>query len=185
MKFCSKCGKELFDEAVICPGCGCPVDTVKAVKTEPQDYKTVLLHTRTFLIIGIVLLVLGVFAFVANDTLSLLYTVIGEEIHSSILGTRPTISMYYTCDTIGKWTSVIVLFAAEFVFLVPKNKFNAAFKRENADLLAKDKAEYKKLAREKNREMNKEIPCYKICWIMAFATLALFIVSVLVPPLGL
>ena len=25
MKFCSKCGKELMDEAVICPGCGCAV----------------------------------------------------------------------------------------------------------------------------------------------------------------
>ena len=24
MKYCVKCGKELFDEAVICPGCGCP-----------------------------------------------------------------------------------------------------------------------------------------------------------------
>ncbi len=24
MKYCAKCGKELFDEAVICPGCGCP-----------------------------------------------------------------------------------------------------------------------------------------------------------------
>ena len=23
--FCSKCGKEIMDEAVICPGCGCPV----------------------------------------------------------------------------------------------------------------------------------------------------------------
>lgn len=23
MKFCTHCGKELFDEAVICPGCGC------------------------------------------------------------------------------------------------------------------------------------------------------------------
>ncbi len=23
MKYCSKCGKELFDEAVVCPGCGC------------------------------------------------------------------------------------------------------------------------------------------------------------------
>lgn len=23
MKFCSHCGKQLFDEAVICPGCGC------------------------------------------------------------------------------------------------------------------------------------------------------------------
>ena len=25
MKYCSKCGKELLDEAVVCPGCGCAV----------------------------------------------------------------------------------------------------------------------------------------------------------------
>ncbi len=25
MKYCEKCGKELFDEAVLCVGCGCPV----------------------------------------------------------------------------------------------------------------------------------------------------------------
>lgn len=24
MKYCSKCGKEIMDEAVICPVCGCP-----------------------------------------------------------------------------------------------------------------------------------------------------------------
>ena len=23
--FCSKCGKEIMSEAVVCPGCGCPV----------------------------------------------------------------------------------------------------------------------------------------------------------------
>lgn len=27
MKFCQHCGKELFDEAVICTGCGCSVQT--------------------------------------------------------------------------------------------------------------------------------------------------------------
>lgn len=27
MKYCQKCGKELYDEAVVCPGCGCPVET--------------------------------------------------------------------------------------------------------------------------------------------------------------
>ena len=25
MKYCSKCGKELIDEAIICTGCGCAV----------------------------------------------------------------------------------------------------------------------------------------------------------------
>ena len=25
MKFCSKCGKEIMDEAIVCPNCGCAV----------------------------------------------------------------------------------------------------------------------------------------------------------------
>lgn len=30
MKFCSKCGKELLDEAIICPNCGCQVGVIKS-----------------------------------------------------------------------------------------------------------------------------------------------------------
>ena len=42
MKYCSKCGKELFDEAVICTGCGCavanaPVQNVYAQPQVPQQ----------------------------------------------------------------------------------------------------------------------------------------------------
>jgi uncharacterized membrane protein YvbJ len=29
MKYCSHCGAELRDEAVICPSCGCPVENVQ------------------------------------------------------------------------------------------------------------------------------------------------------------
>ena len=29
MKFCSKCGKEINNEAVICPHCGCAVETAQ------------------------------------------------------------------------------------------------------------------------------------------------------------
>ena len=32
MKFCQKCGKEIADEAVICPGCGCAVSNEKSEK---------------------------------------------------------------------------------------------------------------------------------------------------------
>lgn len=37
MKFCTKCGKELMDEAVICPNCGCSQEP--AVE-KPQDAKS-------------------------------------------------------------------------------------------------------------------------------------------------
>ena len=29
MKYCSKCGNELVDEAIVCPKCGCAVNGVK------------------------------------------------------------------------------------------------------------------------------------------------------------
>ncbi|MBR5569766.1 MAG: zinc ribbon domain-containing protein [Oscillospiraceae bacterium] len=33
MKYCQYCGKELLNEAIFCPGCGCAVQT-----TYPQEY---------------------------------------------------------------------------------------------------------------------------------------------------
>lgn len=37
MKYCSKCGKELMDEAVVCPHCGCAAETPKATRPVVQD----------------------------------------------------------------------------------------------------------------------------------------------------
>ena len=34
MKYCSKCGNELFDEAVVCPKCGCA--TEQTAKNTPK-----------------------------------------------------------------------------------------------------------------------------------------------------
>lgn len=37
MKFCSKCGKELHDDAVVCEGCGCPVSAnSQPIQQAPQ-----------------------------------------------------------------------------------------------------------------------------------------------------
>ena len=39
MKFCSKCGKEILEEAVVCPNCGCAVSNTTTPTTSfaPQD----------------------------------------------------------------------------------------------------------------------------------------------------
>ena len=37
MKFCQYCGKELLDEAVICPGCGCSVQDENNTPTNTVD----------------------------------------------------------------------------------------------------------------------------------------------------
>ena len=33
MKYCTHCGKEIHDEAVICTGCGCAVNEIKTKKS--------------------------------------------------------------------------------------------------------------------------------------------------------
>ncbi len=42
MKYCTHCGKEIMDEAVICPGCGCPttVETAPVKIAVPKSAKS-------------------------------------------------------------------------------------------------------------------------------------------------
>ncbi len=52
MKYCTKCGRELLDEAVICPGCGCAVESnVPAVRGNEKEsvLKTI---AKVFMVLG-------------------------------------------------------------------------------------------------------------------------------------
>ena len=71
MKYCTHCGKELLDEAVICIHCGCAVDgqNVKTFAYQAVDVTTLLntlsqrLHTNgiIWLVIGILQVLGGIF----------------------------------------------------------------------------------------------------------------------------
>lgn len=37
MKYCTKCGKELLDEAVVCPGCGCAQGNINQVNVSDSS----------------------------------------------------------------------------------------------------------------------------------------------------
>lgn len=52
MKYCSKCGKQLLDEAVICTGCGCAVSNPNPPTSEAQDDLSIII--KIFMIIGCV-----------------------------------------------------------------------------------------------------------------------------------
>ena len=62
MKFCSHCGKELMDEAVVCPGCGCPVQTDKKggfIKESEEDRIQRKKKQKKIAIIAIAILLYG------------------------------------------------------------------------------------------------------------------------------
>ena len=54
MKYCTHCGKELLDEAVICPGCGCRVESApsKSPLMDEDDKKIFALIIKVFMVIG-------------------------------------------------------------------------------------------------------------------------------------
>ncbi len=51
MKYCTKCGAELHDEAVVCPKCGCPTADYKARSAKRDEMS---LAIKIFMIIGCV-----------------------------------------------------------------------------------------------------------------------------------
>lgn len=56
MKFCQKCGKEIMDEAVLCPGCGCSVkkeaEATKVVEVPKQAKTASLLGILSILLLA-------------------------------------------------------------------------------------------------------------------------------------
>lgn len=57
MKYCSHCGNEIMDEAVICPKCGCPVSSNQTVVTPNKvvkDDSSQIMKTiaKIFMVIG-------------------------------------------------------------------------------------------------------------------------------------
>ena len=64
MKFCSKCGKELVDEAVVCTGCGCAIESVSKKEEDSNKelgYGGLGVAAQVFAIIGTVVLGLWIF----------------------------------------------------------------------------------------------------------------------------
>ena len=63
MKFCTHCGKELMDDAVICLGCGCPVENNSSNLSQiyvKNGYDPVRVLSQRVKTNGIVWLVIGV-----------------------------------------------------------------------------------------------------------------------------
>ena len=48
MKYCSQCGAQLVDEAVVCPQCGCPVQPQRSVDPNASPKSRLIALCGTF-----------------------------------------------------------------------------------------------------------------------------------------
>jgi hypothetical protein len=66
MKYCTKCGRELFDEAVLCPGCGCTIGVNPVSPVVSRDPLLLKLSERLkingiiWIIIAVIQIMIGV-----------------------------------------------------------------------------------------------------------------------------
>ena len=81
MKYCTKCGNELFDEAVICPKCGCPVGAGGGnVVSAMADQRNAKVKTAS---------ILNVVAFILNILMSAILIFQFSAIWDGVMPERP------------------------------------------------------------------------------------------------
>lgn len=57
MKYCSKCGQQIHDDAIICPYCGCAVSNTPAVNDAPST---------GFAVLGFLIPIVGLILYLVN-----------------------------------------------------------------------------------------------------------------------
>lgn len=80
MKFCSKCGKELDDAAVVCMGCGCAVPAANAPAANAAPAPTVTVKSsKASLVLGIVGIIVAWLFALAGHIVSIIGIVLGVK----------------------------------------------------------------------------------------------------------
>ena len=112
MKFCSKCGKEIMDEEIICTDCGCPVQTDDGTKlkkelNEIEIQKRIEKNKRTVIItvslICVMLALFLVFILIVNSFKSdkIIKELSGEDFRYNGDTSYMIAREYYTFDDEG------------------------------------------------------------------------------------
>lgn len=106
MKFCQKCGKELLDEYVACPVCGCPtnISSFTALSNENTDLVLKKLSEK-MKIYGIIWLVIAVIQILLGIFLYWMFLIIGVvNIVTSVMGLK------YSKDVLEKPSGIVEKF---------------------------------------------------------------------------
>ena len=62
MKYCSKCGNQLLDEAVMCTKCGCQTNWNKTLTPKQKEHSKKQTVSAICVIISIMIIIIGILA---------------------------------------------------------------------------------------------------------------------------
>ena len=74
MKFCEKCGKEIMDEAVVCPNCGCSVHNPVLKEENSSTGESA---SKASVILGIIGIIGGILLAIVGHVCSILAIIFG------------------------------------------------------------------------------------------------------------
>lgn len=107
MKYCQKCGKEMLDEAVICPGCGYPTDYYKEMQKLSQQGTTDAYELALSRKLGLTAIIGGIFI----PLLGIICGIIGmikankyKFIHSD----NSSVQQFFNLNLVGLILSVVL-----------------------------------------------------------------------------
>ncbi len=159
MKNCQKCGKEIKDEAVVCPECGCEVKQSEQTVTDKvaaqiksvastNDYDSVLsfVKDKKLLFIGGGLALIGI--------------IIGGFLYA--------------------WVCIVLLLAAEIVSTMPMQKIHKIFKQENMETFNSNKAKFKADFKVLNNQLKSKCKEYKYLSLLGIVAAALCVIFILI-----
>lgn len=96
MKYCSKCGNQLFDEAVICPKCGCPVVDEETMSVRSDVDKNRLVFSVVGLLLFLISIILYVAPFVTVDVGLFTKNISGFQIAFDSSGNRNGVVLLFS-----------------------------------------------------------------------------------------
>ena len=163
-----------MDDSIVCRICGC---VVGQKKVDAIDYKETVRKSNFYVTASIVVMILGIFCWIYTWEVALFLSVIAE---AKRIGSVP-LSVYETCDLLALNASRILFFIAEVLALVPRERFNRAFKKNNGQLLLTDKLQFKIRAKVENEKLQILNSAYRVSSPVAIIALILLIISSFVP----
>ena len=117
MKFCTKCGQQILDDAVICVHCGCPVEDAQSPKTSaPTEVDA---PNAGFAVLGFFIPLVGLILYLVNmNTFPLKAKSAGKGALISVIVGAAIPVLYFVFSFVFSFVFVVIGLFSELLYFM-------------------------------------------------------------------